>query len=183
MKRATIYITAFLLTFAIGVIIALKLHYLNESNEVNTNLSSATANIPQKSNTYSLDMMKVIHVPNEPVKIVSIRLADERLALSDVSIEVENISSQQIAYIGYILSPFHECPGVDNHGSPRISYSSHLKPRERATLTISRETFDGVPITQKTWNCPSSAKSELYLYEIVFSNGRRWNCFGNYPQQ
>jgi hypothetical protein len=121
------------------------------------------------------------------VSILDIRFANSR----DLLIDLENVSSKPIIFVGYVLAPFDRCQKSDHPMAFWIGYGdwtvlsangSHeidapVDPSHKVTLTISQKVYDGILNSQKLAKCPSSAKPELYLDKVAFNDGSGWQGF------
>jgi hypothetical protein len=47
--------------------------------------------------------VKLVHAPNEPTVVTSMRIEDKHRGARDVLIEVRNRSDKEIRYVGYVL--------------------------------------------------------------------------------
>jgi hypothetical protein len=183
MKRIITYLTIAFLTFAVGVTVALNLHLFKKAPESKVSAASSV------SPAYHSDVIKIVRAPNEPVNIVDIRFANT----GDLIVEVDNTSSKPIIFVGYVLSPFDRCPKSDHPMALWVGYgdwsvlsndSSHkidppVGPSHKVTLTVSRKAYEGILSSQKSAKCPSSAKPELYLNKVAFSDGSGWEGFAD----
>ncbi len=184
------YLTIALLTFAVGVTVALNLHLFKKTPDskvgVESRLPSQTSSVARN---YQSEVLTIIRAPNEPVNIVDIRFANA----GDLFIEVENTSSKPIIFVGYVLSPFDRCPKSDHPMALWVGYgdwrvlsndSNHkidppVDPNSKVTLTVSRKAYEGILNSQKSAKCPSSAKPELYLNKVAFDDGSGWEGFAD----
>ena len=190
MKRIIVCLTVTLLTFAVGVAVALNLQLLKRSNETNLNVASGLPS--QRSSippTYQADVLKLVRAPNEPVSILEIRFANS----GDLLIDIENISPKPMIFAGYVLAPFDRCPKTDHPMAVWIGYGdwsvisgngihkidAPIDPAHKVTLTVSRKVYDEILNSQKLAKCISSAKPELYLDKVAFNDGSGWQGFAD----
>ena len=187
MKRTTAYLQMVLLVLAAAI---LGFYLLKKTPE--QAVSAATTNLPNQTNAatfvYQSDLLNISRAPNEPVTVVDARIDKT----GDLIIEVENISSRPVTYIGYYLAPA-VCPKSVKPAAYWVGYgdqsvlsstSKHktdlpLDPSRKVTLTVSQKVYKGILKFQKSANCASSAKPELNLSRVVFNDRSGWQGFAD----
>lgn len=185
-----IHLAVALLTFALGVAIAFNKRLFELGPETNVSVSSdagkRTSSVPE---AYQSELVNIVHIPDEPVRIVDIRLTKT----GELLIEIENISPQTITFVGYTIAPFDRCPKSDHpmafwigHGDWSVlsgegSYKTGapIAPGQKFTLADSRNAYEGILNSQKSAKCPAAAKPELQVRMVAFDDDSRWGGVGD----
>lgn len=189
MKRMTAYFALALLILAVGAAAVSSFYFLTKTPALSV---SAAANPLNPTTAAALidqsDWLKIARSPNEPVRVAETRFDDA----GKIIIQVENISSQPIIFIGYILAPA-DCPKSNHPAAFYLRYGDQsglrgngeheidppVDPSGRATLTISQKTYKGILNAQKSAKCASAAKPKLNLMRVVFADRSGWEGFAD----
>ncbi len=190
MKRRLIYLTIAALTFAVGLVVAINFHFLRGTDKSDVGAPPvASEKVVRAVPAFQSDLLNIVRAPDEPLNIVDIRLGNSKSG--DLIIEVENISSKPVTFIGYTLAPADDCPKSDHPLAFWVGYGDWsvlpgdgergvdppVNPNHKVTLTFSR--YGGILKYHRWAKCPAGVKPDLYLNKVAFSDGTGWEGFAD----
>ena len=135
------------------------------------------------------DYFSILRVSDEPVALLSVRLTNpEELLLSDLVLEIQNVSGKPVKQVEYGIWPSEMCSDYTyamTPPCPRILYGSvggepPLQPTDKATIKVPNDKLLQTLLNPKTYeSCPEAHKKpQLMIQEVHFDDGAVW-----YPNQ
>ncbi len=136
-------------------------------------------------------ILKIIRSPNEPVRVIGVRLTNP--AESELLIEIENLTAKPIQFVFYTVAPA-DCPRSDHPAARDVGYGDWaavsqvrkaidppVPPYGRKEISYPSSIYSGFIGYQKNHGCSSQQRPELYLRNVAFCDGTGWEGFADGP--
>lgn len=154
------------------------------------------------------DLISINSALNEPVRVVRMRFRDDVVGQSgrnrsavdsripDLLVEVLNVSTKVVRFVGYTLDPPDRCPRWRHplsywiwHGDPTALSGRPLKgppgvplqPGERIDLVVKGDYLESIRSMSIRAKCPPGVRSEMTISKVAFTDGTGWEGFADGP--